>query len=59
MRSAERLTDLPHSQKSNGAFMVKKAPLVIPLSVREDFPYPLMILGSIIWCCGQIDAGFW
>jgi hypothetical protein len=21
--------------------------------------YPLMILGSIIWCCGQMDAGFW
>ena len=21
--------------------------------------YPFMIRGSIIWCCGQIDAGFW
>ena len=20
--------------------------------------YPLMILGSIIWCCGQMDLGF-
>ena len=20
--------------------------------------YPFMILGSIIWCCGQMDLGF-
>ncbi len=23
------------------------------------FAQPFMILGSIIWCCGQIETGFW